>query len=124
MAIVNELRGARMRRELGPRKGFIVTFTEVSAVSKLNGEFVRTGIDDYVSCEPVGAEIEDGESAVDIALRSLTDEDVFLVSHSLFRPGAWYSTHFNNAGLQFSYHPANFTVDEEKAIYDRMTRAI
>lgn len=119
--------GPYFRAQLGTDKGFLVTFSTVDTESAENGDFKSIGWSDYDSTEPDEFDLSDGLDAVDLAVRYLRDKGAMQPSGSPFYSGVWYSTEFETEDYstdeqtEYSYHPTNFTEDEQRRIFHGVT---
>jgi len=116
--------GDYFRAQLGTDRGFLVTFNTYTEESVEAGDSEDGGYSDYESMEPDELDSEDGITAVDKACRYLTRGHSVEASSSHFHPGVWYSDCDNDTyyrtgeQIQHSYHPTNFSEDEQRAIFD------
>ena len=111
------------RAELGADKGFLITFDLYTEESIEAGDSEDGGYDGAENCA-VDEFDDEGVTAVDKAIRFLTREHSVMPSSSHFHEGLYYSDADNDTDYrtgeetQHSYHPVNFTVDEQRAIFN------
>lgn len=112
--------GEYFRKQLGTDKGFLVTYDLLTEESVAAGDTEDGGFDGYESCEQEEPEV----NAMDRAIHYLTREHCVEPSSSHFHEGVWYSdadgdTDYRTGDeTRHSYHPTNFTVDEQRAIFN------
>ena len=122
----NQADGEYFTAQLGSNRGFLVTYSTIDSESAENGDFADNGFEDYESVEPDEFDTDEGITAVDKAVACLRDHGATNPSASRFRPGIWYSTEMatedysTDEQTEYSYHPKNFTVEEQKEIFDRI----
>ena len=116
--------GDYFRAQLGTDRGFLVTFYTYTEESVEAGDSEDGGYSDYESMEPDEFDSEEDITAVDKAARYLTHDKSIEASSSHFHLGVWYSDCDNDIDyrtgeqIQHSYHPTNFSEDEQRAIFD------
>ena len=115
--------GDYFREQLGTDRGFLVTFDTYSEESIKQGDTEDAGFYGYESCEPDEFDGE-GVTAVSKAIHFLTREHCVEPSSSSFHEGVWYSdydtdTDYRTGEMEsHSYHPTNFSVNEQRAIFN------
>ena len=115
------------RAELGADKGFLITFDLYTEESIEAGDSEDGGYDGAENCA-VDEFDDDGVTAVDKAVRFLTREHCVEASSSHFHEGLYYmdsdteQDYRTGEQTQHSYHPVNFTVDEQHAIFNATKR--
>jgi hypothetical protein len=115
--------GEFYRAQLGTDKGFLITFDLYTEESTAQGDTEDGGYAGVENCT-VDEFDDDGITAVDKAIRFLSREHSVCASSSHFHTGVWYSDTDNDIDYrtgeetQHSYHPVNFTADEQRAIFD------
>lgn len=120
--------GDFFRQQLGSDKGFLVTYSQMTPESVDAGDFSDGGFKDADSVQPDEFDAEDGLTAVDKAVSYLQDKGATEKSSSHFHPGVWYSAGFDTTDYrtgeetEYCYHPHNFTLDEEKAIFEAIAK--
>jgi hypothetical protein len=116
--------GDYFRAQLGADRGFLVTFDTYTEESIEAGDTEDGGYSDYESMEPDEFDTADNVTAVDKAIHYLTRDHSVMASSSHFHPGVWYSDSSNDQDYrtgeetQHSYHPTNFSVEEQRAIFN------
>jgi len=116
--------GDYFRSQLGTNRGFLITWETVTEESAAMGDTENGGFDDYESCEPDEFDTEEGITAVDKAVRFLSERCVES-SCSSFHEGLWYSDADGDTDwrtgeeTRHSYHLENFTVEEQREIFRR-----
>ena len=116
--------GDYFRAQLGADRGFLVSWETITEESAENGDTEDGGFSDYESMEPDEFDAGDGLTAVDKAIRYLTREHCVEASSSHFHEGIWYSDSDGDTDYRtgeetrHSYHLKNFSVDEQRAIFD------
>lgn len=108
-------------------KKVVVYYQVITPESAEHGDFAETGLEVEISVEPDRFEKADGESAVDLALKALT-ERVYATepSSSHFHSGLWYSTvdperdFQSGAETYFTAHLEGFSESEEAEVYKRL----
>jgi hypothetical protein len=116
--------GDYFRTQLGTDRGFLITFDLYTEESIEAGDTEDEGYDGAESMEPDEFDIEDNVTAVDKAIRYLTRDHCVEASGSGFYPDRWYSdcdgdTDYRSGDeTRHSYHPTNFTPEEQRAIFD------
>ena len=111
------------RAELGADKGFLITFDLYTEESIEDGDTEDGGYDGAENCT-VDEFDDEGVTAVDKAVQFLTREHCVQASSSHFHEELYYSDsdidtdYRTGEQTQHSYHPVNFTVDEQRAIFD------
>ena len=116
--------GDYFRAQLGMNRGFLVTFDTYTDESVEVGDSENGGYSDYESMAPDEFDSEDGITAVDKAARYLTRDHCVETSSSHFHLGVWYSDcdsdmdYRTGEQTQHSYHPTNFSEDEQRALFD------
>jgi len=84
------------------------------------------GPDNPLSVEPDEYDLEEGKTAVDLAVKLMRDEGASQASSSHFHVGVWYSNEgeLDRQGelTSFSYHLKGFTPSEECEVFRRMHR--
>lgn len=119
--------GKYFAEQLGKDKGFLVTFSSITPESAEDGDTSDAGYSDYDSCEPDEYDIRDEITSVDKSIEYLRDKGATQASSSHFHVGVWYSTEYQTEDCgtgeetEYSYHPKNFTPDEEAAIFKGVT---
>lgn len=112
----------------GGERRILESFSQTTPESAEEGDFSETGMVDEegVSMEPDDDDIEDGLSAVDLAVAHLKYHYVIQASSSAFHPGVWYSTDYETIDFgtateeQKSHHLKGFTEEEEREIFNEM----
>lgn len=122
-------------RELCERYGFTfeefrkirISFSRTTPESAEQGDTSETG---WINEEGVSVEDYDDLSPVEAAVKLLNDDGACYPSSTHFHPGVWYSTEFQVVSYQTgeeeerSFHLENFTQDEEREIFQAMTRKV
>jgi len=107
-----------------------VTYEIITPESAEMGDAEDRGWEDEGGhdCTPDKWDVEDGLTAVDIAVGYLQDNGAVHASSSCYHRGVWYSTSngmdMDGTVTDYSYHFAgeDWTEGELKAIYAHMTR--
>lgn len=116
--------GEYFREQLGTDRGFLITFETYTEESIEQGDTEDGGFYGYESCEPDEYNTEEGVTAVSKAIHLLTRDHCVEPSSSHFHEGVWYSdcdrdTDYRTGEMEsHSYHPTNFSVDEQRAIFN------
>ena len=75
-----------------------------------------------VTMEPDRWDLEDGKTAVDLAVEFLRDQGAFHPSASHYHPGLWFTAmeedYGTGATTERSFHLAGYTPKEEQAIFE------
>lgn len=118
--------GDYFRAQLGTDRGFLITYDTYTEESIEAGDTEDGGYSDYESMEPDEFDIADNVTAVDKAIHYLTRDHSVMASSSHFHAGVWYSDSENDVDYrtgeqtQHSYHPHNFSIEEQRAIFDEV----
>jgi hypothetical protein len=110
-----------------------ISFETFTPESVENGDAEERGwVDkDGVSMVPDEYDLDDGKTAVDLAIKFLKDEGSTEASSSSFHPGVWYVQTEGTRDRDYfekgeetiqSYHLEGFTPEEERAIFEGMKR--
>jgi len=105
-----------------------ISYTQTTPESVEEGDFSETGwIDETgVSMEPDKYDLEEGLTAVDLAVDFLKREGAIHFSSEPFFEGGWYSTEFQTVDYrdgtqeEQSFHLEGFTPEEEEEIYNKL----
>jgi hypothetical protein len=130
--------GDYFRAQLGTDRGFLITYNLLTEESVEAGDTEDGGFDGFESCEP--DEFDDAPegatndleaasmNAVHKAVTFLTREHCVEPSGSHFYPGTWYSDadgdtdYRTGEETRHAYHPTNFTIDEQRAIFNAVNQ--
>lgn len=107
-----------------------ITYEIITPESAENGEAAERGWEnkDGVSMQPDEFDLDDGVTAVDLAVKFLTKEFANEPSSSHFHNGVWYTAYgsqnyrdgsYTNRG----YHLVGFTPEQEEQIFNKMKSA-
>jgi hypothetical protein len=109
-------------------KCFKATYTVTSEASAEAGDYADSGTIESkdITCDPDEYDIEEGLTAVDIAVLELKKDGAIYPCNSTFHPRTWYTTEGNTDyrtgdETRYSYHPYGFTDDELEAIFKAVT---
>jgi hypothetical protein len=123
---IRDLKAYAMQNGLPPR--IKITFNKVTPESAENGDFSESGwIDEEgVPMIPDELDMEEGKTAVDLAVEYLWREGASTESSSHFNPGDWYSSGWSQNCLtgeetEHNYHLEGFTPEQEREIFDKLT---
>ena len=105
-----------------------ITYEIITDESAKIGEAAERGWEDEdgVSMQPDAFDLEDGLTAVDLAVKFLTENLAFELSSSRFYSGVWYTVYnesqnyrdgsYTNRG----FHLVDFTPEQEEQIFNKM----
>lgn len=116
---LEELEEARANNPYKDKKHLAVTFQTVTPESAEQGDFADHGYHDFLDCTST-----EDETAVDQAIYEIKKAGASEPSSSQFHQGIYYTTpdsekdYSTGEETTYSYHPHNFTPEEEKAIWD------
>jgi len=104
------------------------TYSTITPESAEQGDHADNGWLDEEGheCTPDAIDLEDGKTAVTLAVEYLSNEGVIEASSSSFHPGLWYSTEFQTEDystgeqISYSYHLKDFSADDERAVFAAM----
>lgn len=117
--------GDYFRAELGTDPGFLITFDLITEESAAEGDTADGGYSGSESCA-VDEFDDEGVTAIDKAVRFLTRECSVEAGSSHFHSDLYYSDADGDTDWRTgdetrkSYHPVNFTVDEQRVIFERV----
>lgn len=102
-------------------------YQTVTSESVEHGDFAEQGEAEIYICEPNKYDIEEGITAIDLAVKVLRDQGPVEASSSSFHKDVWYSSvdaeedYQNGEKTYYTFHLLNFTELEEAAIYMMVT---
>ena len=107
-----------------------IAYEIITQESAEHGEADERGWEDEdgVSMQPDKFDLEDGLTAVDLAVKFLTDKLAFELSSSTFYSGVWYTDYGSQNFRDGSYtnrafHLYGFTLEQEEQIFNKMKTA-
>ena len=108
------------REQLGKQRGFIVCYEVITEESARHGDTAENGVDGYHSCEPDEYDIEDGKSAVDLAVEWLGTKCLEYSGNGWWTDADGDTDMHTGDETRHSYHPYNWATDELDAITGRV----
>lgn len=106
--------------QLDGKPGFLITYDVVTEESAKDGDTADNGFDGYHSCEPDEYDIEEGKSAVDLAVKWLNDKCLEFSGSDWWSDADGDTDYRTGDETRHSYHPYNFTDAQLAAIVERV----
>lgn len=106
-----------------------VSYSTVTAESAAEGDYAESGWEDEEGMDmtPDQYDVEEGLTAVDKAVSNLRAAGAVEPSSSAYHRGVWYSgdaeeDYRTGESITRAYHLYNFTPEQEREIFDRITK--